>query len=126
MSTCHDVYDWPGQRDQLTVSVVHFAGIMDLASRRKLWEMICDPSARDTIIDLSDAVPDLASTGMLVAFLTQARQRCQRVVVVCPDPVQYKALLAGSLRQAVRIVSSQSEALRWLALPAPRSTAGAR
>lgn len=88
-------------------------GHMSPEVRRTLWEKMVDRRVPDVIVDLSRAIPDLASTGMLVAFLAQARQRGQRVVVVCPDPVQYKAFLATSFKGAVRIAPTTQDALHW-------------
>ena len=126
---CHDSYSYPfpvqgsasapqscpashpSHGTGARVQIVPVKGVMDAPTRRRLWAMMSDETAPDVIVDLCEAVPDLAGTGMLLAFLAQARQRRQRVVVLCPEPLQYKAFLATSFKGAVRIASTQEEAL---------------
>lgn len=83
---CHDSYpangsapvplprpEWhPSYPKVPRVHIVAAQGTMDLATRRKLWDMMNDGEAPDVVVDLCQAVPDLAGAVRIASTKEEA------------------------------------------------------
>lgn len=124
---CHDGF-WEAGESGATVGgarprstwrerteVVRVSEGLDWRTRRAMREIMEHDGEGAIIVDLTATGANFSGRKELVGFLARARQRGRRAIVVSRDTSQCTSLLGRGLRPIIPVVSSQPEAVRWLA-----------